>query len=180
MEFSYLFPILISFKITTFLLLLSSNIGKAAELWTLSYSPILVLPMYWSSSWSWQLAIGEVKLVDNYQLYLSIVILHVDDFEFFFPWRSLCVPNEACWDGEVEVLSRLMFADCVEIAGEWGSLIQPHQSGFHFYLNCCFRAEIFWQGYNVFYSAVTRKHEIMIPPGFMSASQQHAVKRVEE
>ena len=33
---------------------------------------------------------------------------------------SLCVPNEACWDGEVEVevLSRLMFADCVEIAGE--------------------------------------------------------------
>ena len=35
-----LFPtylLLISFKITTFLLLLSSNIGKVAELWTLDY-----------------------------------------------------------------------------------------------------------------------------------------------
>ena len=68
----------------------------------------------------------------------------------FFPPEESMRTKWGCWDGEVEVLSRLMFADCVEIAGEWGSLIQLHQSGFHFYLNCCFRAEIFWQGYNVF------------------------------
>ena len=130
---------------------------------------------------SWQF----VKLVYNYQLYLQqssfmSMIMFSEKLSKRFP-LSLCVPNEACWGGEV--LSRLMFADCVEIAGEWGSLIQlytSHQSGFHFYLNCCFRAEIFWQGYNVFYSGVTRKHEIMIPPGFMSASQQYAVQRVEE
>ena len=74
-----------------------------------SYSLILV-PMYWSSSWSWQLAIGEVKLVDNYQLYLSIVILHVDDFEFFSPeesmrtkwgllgrWGGGVITSDVCW-----------------------------------------------------------------------------------
>ena len=36
MEFSYLFPTYF-IQITTFLLLLSSNIGKVAELWTLTY-----------------------------------------------------------------------------------------------------------------------------------------------
>ena len=41
LEFSNLF-LLISFKITTFLVLLSSNIGKVAELWTLLYSRLRI------------------------------------------------------------------------------------------------------------------------------------------
>ena len=115
---------------------------------------------------SWQF----VKLVYNYQLYLQqssfmSMIMFSEKLSKRFP-LSLCVPNEACWGGEV--LSRLMFADCVEIAREWGSLIQlytSHQSGFHFYLNCCFRAEIFWQGYNVFLQRRNKETWDYDPPG---------------
>ena len=49
-----LFPtylLLISFKITTFLLLLSSNIRKVAELWTLGYLDLTVRML--QAIWDW-------------------------------------------------------------------------------------------------------------------------------